>query len=369
MPQKPLYLLIKPASSLCNLQCRYCFYCDVAENRSTSSYGIMRPNITEQLLQQTFAYATGPVTFSFQGGEPTLAGLDYFLDFCAQISHLNTKKLPVSFSMQTNGILLDDRWCSFLHEHHFLTGISLDGTAKLHNENRIDGAGNGTFTTVRDSIRRLKAHGVDFNILCVVTDEIARHGAEVYRYFRSQHFSFMQFIPQIPDFNSNMKTLTAVRYGQFLNTVFDFYYDDFCHGQYNSVRLFDNFVRLAAGKMPECCGMDGQCHTQLVVEADGSVYPCDFYVLDTWRLGNICTDSLEAMLFGDTARSFLLSGGGIPSTCRACPYVILCRGGCRRHREPENITNRYCDAYKIFFKKNMERIYNLARLSFSTHKK
>lgn len=365
MRTRMLHLLIKPASSLCNLRCRYCFYCDVAENRNTLSYGIMEPQTVDALLRQSFAYATGPITFSFQGGEPTMAGLRYFADFCDKIPLYNTSSLPVQLALQTNGYILDDDWCTFLAEHRFLVGVSLDGTARLHDANRVNAAGEGTFSVVRDAIRRLKSHGVDTNILCVVTDTLARHGAEVYRYFRSQQFPFLQFIPQIPDFDTEGKdTLTAAHYGQFLNTTFQYYYEDFRRGQYRSVRLFDNFVRLAAGKAPECCGMDGQCHANLVVEADGSVYPCDFYVLDKWRMGNLCTDPIETLLQSDTARAFLLSGGTIPEKCRTCPYVALCRGGCRRHREPHFATNRYCEAYRTFFAQNGTKIHEMARLCF-----
>lgn len=362
---KPLHLLIKPASSLCNLRCRYCFYCDVAENRNTLSYGIMQPAVVDALLARTFDYATDRVTFSFQGGEPTMAGLPYFMDFCEKIPHYNKNALPVQLAIQTNGIDLNDDWCAFLAKHRFLVGVSLDGIAKLHDANRIDTCGIGTFSVVRDTIRRLKAYDVDTNILCVVTNTLARHGAEVYRYFRSQQFPFLQFIPQVPDFDTEGKDmLTAERYGQFLNTTFQYYYDDFRHGQYRSVRLFDNFVRLAAGKMPECCGMDGQCHVNLVVEADGSVYPCDFYVLDRWRMGNLCSDSVETLLHSETAREFLLSSGAIPEKCRVCPYVSVCRGGCRRHREPDCTSNRYCAAYKTFFGENGAKIHEMARLCF-----
>lgn len=365
MRTQMLHLLIKPASSLCNLRCRYCFYCDVAENRNTLSYGIMQSNVVDALLAKTFAYATGPVTFNFQGGEPTMAGLSFFSDFCERIPHYNQKAVPIHLAIQTNGYLLDDEWCAFLAKHHFLTGVSLDGTAKLHDANRVNTAGEGTFSVVRDTIRRLKTHGVDTNILCVVTDTLARHGAEVYRYFRSQQFPFLQFIPQVPDFDTEGKEiLTDTHYGQFLHTIFQYYYEDFRHGQYRSVRLFDNFVRLAAGMPPECCGMDGQCHANLVVEADGSVYPCDFYVLDHWRMGNFCTDSVADMLHSKVAREFLISGGVIPNECRSCPHVALCRGGCRRHREPALISNRYCAAYKMFFQQNADKIYEMARICF-----
>lgn len=364
----PVNLLIKPASSLCNMRCAYCFYCDVAENRNTASYGIMSPETTEAMVKNLFAYADSSVSIAFQGGEPTLAGVSYFQFFHEMVDKYNIAKIPVSYAMQTNGYVMPDELCQILAEHHYLLGVSLDGNGALHDSLRPDAAGEGTFKRVNATLDKLEKYGIDTNILCVVTEPVARRGAEVYKYFRSRNFQFVQFIPYVPDFGRESEShpfnLSNKRYAQFLSTTFRLYYEDFCNGKYISIRQFDNFIRLAAGMPTECCGMDGICHANLIVEADGSVYPCDFYVLDKWKTGNIATDPLPELLHSPVAKAFVDMSTSIESECRNCPCLPICRGGCRRHRETADGgigLNRYCEAYKLFLTENAAKINDMVR--------
>ena len=364
----PVNLLIKPASSLCNMRCRYCFYCDVAENRNTASYGIMSPAVTEALVKNVFAHAKGSVSISFQGGEPTLAGAGYFRHFHEMVDKYNTARLPTAFSMQTNGYRMPEELAQILAEHKYLLGVSMDGMGKLHDILRPDSREEGTFRRVNETLHTLEKYGIDYNILCVITEQIAKNGAEVYKYFRSRNFKFVQFIPYVPDFGRESEnhpfTLTNKQYARFLSTTFRLYYEDFCRGQYISVRQFDNFIRLAAGMPTECCGMDGICHANLVVEADGSVYPCDFYVLDEWKIGNVNDHSIEEMFSSDTAQSFLRRSLKVDDACRQCRYFRLCRGGCARYREPSGENglkrNKYCESYREFFDASMNKILRMA---------
>jgi len=363
----PVNLLIKPASSLCNMRCRYCFYCDVAENRNTASYGIMSPAVTEALVKNVFAHAKGSVSISFQGGEPTLAGAGYFRHFHEMVDKYNTARLPTAFSMQTNGYRMPEELAQILAEHKYLLGVSMDGMGKLHDILRPDSREEGTFRRVNETLHTLEKYGIDYNILCVITEQIAKNGAEVYKYFRSRNFKFVQFIPYVPDFGRESEnhpfTLTNKQYARFLSTTFRLYYEDFCRGQYISVRQFDNFIRLAAGMPTECCGMDGICHANLVVEADGSVYPCDFYVLDEWKMGNITTDPIPTLQEAAAAKTFVEVSKPMDPACRNCPCLPICRGGCRRHRETADGgigLNRYCEAYKSFFTENAARIRDMA---------
>ena len=364
----PVNLLIKPASSLCNMRCRYCFYCDVAENRNTASYGIMKPDTTDAMLENIFRHAEGSVSISFQGGEPTLAGVSYFRHFHEAAVKYNTRKIPVSYSMQTNGYQISEELAQILAEHRYLLGVSLDGTGKLHDALRPDSAGEGTFRRVNETLHTLESYGIDYNILCVITEQAAKNGAEIYKYFRSRRFRFIQFIPYVADFGregeSHPFSLTNRQYARFLSATFRLYYEDFMKGQYTSIRQFDNFVRLAAGMTPECCGMSGICYANLVVEADGSVYPCDFYVLDDWKMGNITTDPIPDLLQTDTAKQFVELSVPIDEACKQCPCLPVCRGGCRRHRETPDGSiglNRYCGAYKAFFTENAAKIQDMAR--------
>lgn len=367
---RSIQLLIKPASSLCNMRCRYCFYCDVAENRNTASFGVMSPETTEAMVKNIFAAAPSAVSFAFQGGEPTLAGAGYFRHFHKMVETYNTSHVPVSFALQTNGYDLSDELVALFAAYRYLVGVSLDGTGALHDSLRPDAQGNGTFKRVNATLDALARAGIDTNILCVVTEPVAREAAQVYKYFRSKQYKFVQFIPYVPDFGREKEnhpfTLTNKRYAQFLNTTFRLYYEDFCKGQYISIRQFDNFIRLAAGMPTECCGMDGICHANLIVEADGSVYPCDFYVLDKWKTGNIATDDIQTLLRAPVAKTFVDLSSPIDPACRDCECRAICRGGCRRHRETADGStslglNRYCEAYKQFFHENRDRILDMAR--------
>jgi len=362
-----LSLLIKPASSLCNMRCEYCFYRDVADHRVRQSYGIMSAETTEAMLKNVFLHARDSVSFTFQGGEPTLAGTAYFEKFHALVEAYNIRKLPVSFSMQTNGLELPEEMIALLAKHRYLLGVSLDGMDKLHDSLRKDRAGRPTAVKVNRTLHLLDSYGVDYNILCVITREVAEKGEAVYKCFRGRNLRFLQFIPYIPEFGkeaeSHPYTLDNARYAGFLSTVFRLYSRDYLQGNYVSIRQFDNFVRIAAGQQPECCGMGGRCFANLVVESDGSVYPCDFYVLDPWRMGNITHDPIPELLSSPAAKSFVEMSLAADASCGNCEYFPVCKGGCRRHRELPDGTigrNRYCEAYKAFFKRNMPMLLELA---------
>lgn len=365
MPQ--ISLLIKPASSLCNMRCLYCFYRDVADNRELPSYGIMTPEVTEAMIKNVFRYAQGSVSFTFQGGEPTLAGTAYFKQFHAFVDTYNTKRIPVSYSLQTNGLALPEEMIALFAKHKYLLGVSLDGMDKLHDALRPDAAGAPTAQRVNETLGLLDRYGVEYNILCVVTQQIARKGADVYKYFRDRKLRFLQFIPYVPEFGAEEAESSFApdneSYAGFLSSVFRLYSRDYFRGEYVSIRQFDNFVRIAAGMPPECCGMGGRCHANLVVEADGSVYPCDFYVLDPWYMGNIARDPIPELLSAPAAEAFVKSSLAVDPECKGCAYFPVCKGGCRRHRElPDGNLgiNRYCKAYKSFFKRNMPMLMEMA---------
>ena len=363
-----LSLLIKPASSLCNMGCRYCFYRDVAENRNTKSFGIMKEETLDAMVKNVFSYADVSVHFTFQGGEPTLAGEAFFSAFHASVEKYNTRSLPVSFSLQTNGYDISDALIRIFSKYRYLLGVSLDGSADIHNSLRTTVSDNPTYKKIKETLGRLDAAKIDYNILTVVTEEVARRGSAVYKYLRDSGYKFIQFITHVPDFGREGEhhsfTLTNESYAKFLTETFLEYRKDFLSGNYVSVRQLDNFVRIAAGLGAECCGMGGRCYSNLVVESDGGVYPCDFYVLDKWKMGSVTVDSIESLLSCDTAKEFVRLSLDIPDECRACKFLPICRGGCRRHREDAEGgigLNRYCSAYKKFFSENLSLILDMAR--------
>ena len=353
----PLSLLIKPASGSCNMRCRYCFYTDETENRAVASMGRMSPETIRLLVDKALDWADEDCTFAFQGGEPTLAGLDFFRGLTDYVSaHPNPKEIRIHYALQTNGYALNEDWAQWFAQNQVLVGVSLDGPKEIHDRYRVDREGKGTFQRVMTSIRLLERYGVQFNILTVVSAANARHGRQVYEFFRRQDFRYQQYIEcldpigEIP--GGHDYSLTPQRYAAFLKAVFDAWYLDMKAGRYVYNRYFENLMMILSGQRPESCNLQGVCAPQWVIEADGSVYPCDFYALDQWRLGNILTDSFPEMEQKRQELGFIQWSRRLPEECRACRYVMLCRNGCRRNREPVTADstekNYFCDAYREF---------------------
>ncbi|MBE6812549.1 MAG: SPASM domain-containing protein [Ruminococcaceae bacterium] len=345
----PLSLMIKPASSLCNLSCEYCFYRDVSEHREHLGFGIMEKETAEILIQKALDYAAGEsIAFAFQGGEPTLAGLDYFRFFTDCVNRLNTRKSKVFYSMQTNGTVIDGEWADFLRENQFLVGLSLDGDFD-GNKFRKRPDGQNAFYKILTTAELLKKRKVDFNILTVLTGFCADNGERIYKYFRSKGFRYLQFIPCLRPFDSTEKSelyMTADQYADFLIKVFNLYVKDYVRHDYMSVRQFDNWVRLYLGHPTEQCGIKGHCSHQFVAEANGNIYPCDFYCTDEYFLGNIKETDFLTMEKSDTARLFIRESLKVPDRCKKCNVYPMCRaGGCKRTQQSED----YCKAYKRFF--------------------
>lgn len=367
-------ILMKPASGNCNMKCQYCFYHDVAENRKVSNYGLMSTDTLEQIVKKAFANTEKQVTFAFQGGEPTLIGLPFYETFIEYVNKYNTNHISTSFALQTNGISIDETWAKFLKANNFLVGISMDGPKEIHNVNRIDGAKRDTFNRVVKATRILDKYEVDYNILCVVTKYIARRPAKVYEFYRDNNYKFLQFIPCLDKFDEIGKakySLLPEDYGNFLCELFDLWFRDLVKGEYVSIRMFDNIVHMLKGKPPESCDMNGICSVNSVIEADGSVYPCDFYVLDEWRLGNINEKSFEELLSHELGKRFVTESVDKPKECLNCEFVNLCRTGCRRHNINSTVENNkgklddsknyFCSSYKKFYAYTIDRFVQVAK--------
>ncbi|MEI3183057.1 MAG: anaerobic sulfatase maturase [Lachnospiraceae bacterium] len=366
-----LSLLIKPASGNCNMRCRYCFYADELDNREIRSYGKMSVDTMHTIVDKAMEYGDYECTIAFQGGEPTLAGLDFYRDLVAYVTaHENPKKLKIHYALQTNGYLINEEWAAFLGENHFLVGVSLDGLKEIHDRYRLDAAGKGTYQRVISAIRLLEKHQVEYNILTVVTAATARNGQKIYNYFKKNHFGYQQYIecldPIGEEPGQHEYSLTPEKYGEFLKSMFDAWYLDMRSGTYVYNRYFENLMMIMAGQQPESCNMRGVCGKQWVFEADGSVYPCDFYALDQWRLGNIQENSFEEMDEKRDELGFIQWSMRQQEDCQKCRWFGLCRNGCRRNREPVTAehTNRnyFCKSYQMFFEyayPRLEEIYQL----------
>lgn len=366
-----LSLLIKPASGNCNMRCRYCFYADELDNREIRSYGKMSLDTMHTIVDKAMEYGDYECTIAFQGGEPTLAGLDFYRDLVAYVTaHENPKKLKIHYALQTNGYLINEEWAEFLGKNHFLVGVSLDGLKEIHDRYRLDAAGKGTYQRVISAIRLLEKHQVEYNILTVVTAATARNGQKIYNYFKKNHFGYQQYIecldPIGEEPGQHEYSLTPEKYGEFLKSMFDAWYLDMRSGTYVYNRYFENLMMIMAGQQPESCNMRGVCGKQWVFEADGSVYPCDFYALDQWCLGNINKNSFEEMDQKRDELGFIQWSMRRQEDCQKCRWFGLCRNGCRRNREPVTAehTNRnyFCKSYQMFFEyayPRLEEIYQL----------
>lgn len=367
---RQINLLIKPASSLCNMRCKYCFYADEAQARAVANLGIMSEDTMESLLcsVRDALDSSGEVSFSFQGGEPTMAGLDFFQNFVEQANLLLPSRIRRNYAIQTNGYCIDEAWADFFAQNHFLVGLSLDGDNALHDAWRVDAAGKGTYGKVVKALELLRQKRVDMNLLCVVTGLCARHPQRVYKAMKGLGVHYLQFIPCLDPLEqprgSLPFSLKPAAYGSFLCGLFDEWYRDWAAGHYVSIRLFDDYVHLAMGVPCGTCSTSGSCGSYLVVEGDGSVYPCDFYCIDRWKLGNIREQTVVELLESKPAKQFLAESQQRPEVCADCSWFALCHGGCKRDRwiAPDGaFYNYYCDAYRRLFSYAAPRLRTIAQ--------
>ena len=363
-----LSFLIKPASSLCNLRCRYCFYEDESENRNQKCYGIMSAETADRLIASAVdATCDGAmISVGFQGGEPTVAGLDYFRHFLEEEKKYPSRRF--THSIQTNGYALDESWASFLAQNNFLVGISVDGYKDLHDLHRLTPSGEGSFDRIAYNLELLKKHKVEFNALCVVTRQCTERPHRVYNRLKAMGFEYLQFIacldPIGAERGKQSYSLNPEDYGRFLCATFDDWYKDWKEGHFTSVRQFDDYIHILTGVLPSSCAALGKCGSYLVVEADGSLYPCDFYVLDEWNIGKIGEVSVLQAINSEKAKSFRSDSGRLPEQCKTCSWLPICHGGCKKDislnyaGKPENY---FCPAYRFFFEYASERLMEVAR--------
>ena len=364
-----IHIMLKPASGLCNMRCRYCFYADEMKRRSTPSFGMMSLDTLEEIVRKTLQAAEVECTFGLQGGEPTLAGLDFFRALTEFQKKYNTKGLVIHNALQTNGSLIDPDWASYFAENHYLIGVSLDGYQSLHDLYRRDAEDKGTFDQVMHTVKLLDQNGVDYNVLTVVTAQTAKNIKELYRFFGRKNLRYQQYIPCLDPLDGqrgeNRYSLTPALYGRFLTELFDLWYSDVIHGRFIYIRYFENLLGMLLGRAPESCGISGICSRQYVVEADGSVYPCDFYMLDEYCLGTLTTDSFEQLDQRRQELRFIEDSAVWPEQCISCRWRHVCRNGCRRDRllgRDKTIgLNYYCSAYQTFFSYAMPRLEWLCR--------
>lgn len=329
---REITVMIKPASGLCQMACDYCFYHDLSVYGAPTNTFLTREMAKRMIGRVREAGATR-VHFAFQGGEPLLWGQEHFDDFFYDVEESG---LVATYAVQTNGLCIDEVYATLFAEHDVLVGISLDGDAALHDAARKTPDGRGTHARVTDAIKLLKKHGVRYNVLSVISANTAKHPAQLYRYYKKLGVSHVQLIPCLPPMEQGMDCRHAPSpeaLGQFLIGFYRLWREDFKDGKPPfTVREFDQALATLQGR-EGFCGARGFCLPQLIVEADGSLYPCDFYVLPEYCTGNVFAHTLAQTLKSDGMSRFVNEHPEAPALCRGCRFLAVCGGGCRRMRD------------------------------------
>ena len=362
--------MVKPTGAICNLACEYCYYLEKERLYPKGERFRMPDELLERYIQQMIAAQPGPeVPFAWQGGEPTLMGLDFF----RRVVELQAKYLPrgwrVTNALQTNGTLLTPEWCEFLRENKFLVGISMDGPAFLHDRYRVDKRGRATHERVLRGLELLKEHRVEFNVLCVVNSANARHPLEVYRSFKEKGVQYLQFIPIVEHLGGGAVSERSVSprdYGTFLCAIFD----EWVRRDVGKVfvQIFEESFAMALGYPANLCVFRETCGRALAMEHNGDVFACDHFVLPEYRLGNIRETPLERLAsLPEQERFGLAKRDALPPQCFACDVYEMCRGACPKDRfaltaDGRPGLNYLCEGYRTYFRHAKPVLDRMARL-------
>lgn len=357
------HLLAKPTGAICNLDCKYCFFLSKEKLYPGSRFRMSDETLESYIRQYVEAQQVPEVNIAWQGGEPTMMGVDFFRKSVEFAEKYKKPHQSLQYSMQTNGTLLDDEWGEFLKEHNFLIGLSVDGPRELHDAYRVNKAGKGSFEQVMRGWQVLQKHGVDFNILCTVHAANADHPLEVYHFFRDElQTQFIQFIAIVERDNDTGfqegshvtdRSVKAEQYGNFLIRIFDEWVRRDVGRVY--VQIFDVALGAWMGAPPSLCIFSPTCGNAMAIEHTGDLYACDHYVDPDYFLGNIQDKPMIELVASDQQRKFGQDKfDTLPRYCRECDVRFVCHGGCPKNRfiqtpDGEAGLNYLCAGYKAFF--------------------
>ena len=368
------HVMAKPVGPICNLDCTYCYYLEKEKLFPKGENFRMKPEVLESYIRQYIESQNAPeITFAWQGGEPTLLGVDYF----KKIVELEKKYAggrPVHNALQTNGTKLDSEWCRFFRENGFLIGLSIDGPRALHDTYRVDKGGKPTFDRVMHGLELLKKHQVEFNTLTVVNASNVKHPLKVYDFLRESGSGYIQFIPLVerlpvsgegnldfaaPPEDGQQPTpvtrwsVNAEAYGDFLIAIFDQWVRRDVGRIF--VQMFDVSLGIWSGAGPGLCVFLENCGRALAIEHNGDLFSCDHFVYPKYQLGNVMNNSLGDMVNSDQQSAFGRAKSELlPKYCRECDVRFACNGECPKHRfiktpDGEDGLNYLCPAYKKYF--------------------
>ncbi|MCH3994930.1 MAG: anaerobic sulfatase-maturation protein [Prevotella sp.] len=367
---KPLYVMLKPAGSLCNLACKYCYYLEKGNLYKKYKDRVISDELLEKFVQEYIESQTLPqVLFTWHGGETLMRPISFYQRALA-LERKYAGGRQIDNCIQTNGTLLTDEWCEFFKANHFLVGVSIDGPQEFHDEYRTTRSGRPSFRKVMEGIRLLDKHEVEWNALAVINDFNADYPLDFYHFFKSIHCQYIQFTPiverlvhrpdgltlapgmqgqgQLADFS-----ITADQWGNFLCTLFDEWVKEDVGKYY--IQLFDATLANWAGAAPGICDMARECGQAAVMEFNGDVYSCDHFVYPEYKLGNLRDKTLTEMMYSKRQRDFgKMKYESLPRQCRECEFLFACHGECPKNRfikdkYGEFGLNYLCKGYYRFF--------------------
>lgn len=305
----------------------------------------MSESTMKNIINQSFEIVkSGDIHFAFQGGEPTLIGIDYYYSFIEYVNNSKNNNVNISYSIQTNGFFIDDDWIKLFLDNNFLVGLSFDLLEDIHNKYRTK-QNEGTYNIVSNAKKMFDKYNVQYNILTVLTSELSKYPDEVYKEIKKNNIKYIQFIPCLSelDFNQNNEyAISPEEFAYFYNKIFPMWEQDFYDDNYVSISFFDNVAELLSGFIPTTCGLNGKCHNHLVIESNGNVYPCDFYCIDKYYSGNINKDSIIDIINNQVKLDFVNDLKVMDGKCLNCIYNSLCNCGCKRMYNNVYIHNDFC---------------------------
>jgi uncharacterized protein len=358
----------KTVSNTCNMACDYCYFEGSSQQRIADTR--IPLHVLDAFMKPYMEGTDGVASFAWQGGEPLLAGTEFF----HEVIRLQAKYAPphtsIGNALQTNGTLINEQWAQLFKQYNFLIGVSIDGPKEIHNQHRPFGSGNGSFDAIMQGIDWLRKYKVDFNILTVVHADNVNHVDELMAFYEQEGFDYIQFIPCM-DFTARNHhqsvsyAITPQQYGDFLCRAFDLWIGN--GRPTTSIRFFDNLLSVYVNHRMESCIHSAECSRTLILESNGDAYPCDFYMGEAYKLGNVAVDSLQDILDHPAYKQFHLLKRQLPEACKSCEYLSLCHGGCPRNRTYIDTTqpvspDYFCASYRQIYAYAHERLQTLALL-------
>lgn len=374
--KRPFVAMAKPVGSRCNMHCAYCYYLDKGKYSSHKKQSKMSAGLLEELIKQTIESNPGPVvSFVWHGGEPSIAGIEFY----EKVVKLQKKYLPENWqawnNLQTNGLLINKKWCAFLKENHFDVGLSIDGSELVHDANRKDLGGKATYTKIRDNLELLKAAGIYPDILCTVNKASLSDVEGIFDAIEKMNCPWVQFIPivvRFPDGSFAPESITPKEYGEFLCKIFDLWVHR-ALGKFD-IQIFAEMARIMAGGQASVCWMAPECGRVPIIEEDGGIYSCDHFVDPEHRIGNLMDTSLQELMNSPQQDAFGKSKkDGLTAHCKKCPWYKFCGGGCPKDRfatSPEGEEGQYylCGGLEMLFahaEPILEKIMDMSRKGMS----